>query len=124
MSIFTKIADLIHGLFNRIPKELREYAEIALSITGKIRAALTSDTAIAIDDLTPANIDGEARTRLIAALDDISQWLYLIKGLPEVLQKAVLAKAASHIVAALDGNELRTNRYDVISQVAYSKQKD
>lgn len=123
MSIFTKIADLIHGLFNRIPKELREYAEIALSITGKIRAALTSDTAITIDDLIPADIDGEARTRLIAALDDVIQWLYLIKGLPEVLQKAVLAKAASHIVAALDNRELRSNQYDSITQIVFSKHK-
>lgn len=123
MSIFTKIADLIQGLFNRIPKELREYTEVALSITGKIRAALTSDTAIAIDDLIPADIDGEARIRLIAALDDIIQWLYLIKGLPEILQKAVLAKAASHIVAALDGKELRSNQYDSITQIVFSKHK-
>lgn len=123
MNILTKIADLIHNLFSRIPKELREYAEIALSITGKIRAALASDTAIAIDDLIPVDIDGEARIRLIAALDDIIQWLHLIKGLPEILQKAVLGKAASHIVAALDGNELRSNQYDSITQIVFSKHK-
>lgn len=132
MSIITNILSWIGDLFRAIPKELREKAEIALSVTNKILYYTDSDVANFLVSITPTTLDDKALLAFNSAMKYITNWLGAMTEdeIPGILQNmhpemrnAALIKMASNITAYLDGNDIENNRYDLIAQAVYSKGK-
>lgn len=134
MNIIERIQHILNwvkSLFQSIPAELREYAAIALQVTGKIKAVIDSGVVVTIIELTPTDIDDNIREKLSQCLAILTQWLEVetleqaieaMKLMPKKLQNATLIKLASEITACLDNSELKENQYDIAVQAVYSSQ--
>lgn len=115
-----------------IPKEIREYADVALRVTTKIKQVLDSGIVVTITDITPTDIDNNVREQLSRCIGILNQWL-AVQTLQEAIEKlreydpklrnAVLIKLASEITACLDNNTLKESDYDVAVQASYSGSK-
>lgn len=130
MSIFTKIADWVKYLFDRIDDELEERITLAITAGGKLKQWLNSPTADLILFLIPGDTDDKIRaaldsaiTQAIAALqisqecaDNPQCWAEKIAALPEDLRDAVVFKFASKVLSFLDAKALMQRRYDTLIQ--------
>lgn len=126
---------------NDVTPEIQDSVNHALTITGKIRDAVNSKTAIVITDIIPGTWDNDLRKTLsdgadiaIQKLDIISTCIQkstleekvqcLVDSLVNVSDKslnAYLIKLASLLVAHVDDNAKKESFYDTITQVASIK---
>lgn len=132
MSFIQDFFSWVRRLIKGIPKQIREYAEIALKVTSKIKQVIDSGIVVTITDLTPTDIDDNIRTKLSECLGILNEWLEVrtlpeaieaLKLMPKKLQNATLIKLASEIASCLDNHDMRESDYDVAVQSVYSNGK-
>lgn len=132
MSIFKRIFSWIRDLFQSIPSELKEKAQIALTITNIVKQAIDSPWVRIAVQLTKTPMDDVRRTQVSNCLHAISAWLggstiddiaHILKGMSSKHRNAVLSKMASDITACLDGNEQKESLYDAVVQNVYTHGK-
>ena len=107
-----------------IPRELKQHAETALSVTRLLKNVLQSPVADIIVAIIPTDIDDEIRNKIVSALDKFGRTN--IENIPhsaEHIQKAILIKIASIILSELDDNNLKESTYDLVVQATYSNAK-
>lgn len=129
-----KIWDDIKNFFSSMPKRLIPFESAALKFTTELKAALSSTEAILITSIIPGDLDEEIRTKLISILGqvipllsvsqtcggDLDCWAKSLAALPTDVQDALLIKFAQKIVAYLDDNKLKQNKYDSYTQIHFS----
>lgn len=134
----------IKSFFARIDEFLLNHIDLAISITTKIKSALSSPEAILLTDVIPGKLDNVARETVLGALnhavdelmivkecesqpaleDKLRCYIFHLKDLPVPLQHAVLHKFGSLITAYLDDNKHEEHLYDTLVQNKYSIGKE
>lgn len=147
MSFKSWVHKFFPNLFSQIPKWVLNVMPDILVVTKSIKAAmqkgehwLESETAETIVDIIPSSIDDNIRKALLAILKtaigtvhniedaekcDLGTLLIsFLRGLQWESDKGAKAKLqalSSTMLALKDENKLPENRYDTLSQLAYSK---
>ncbi len=117
--IFRAVAAFIRNLEKKLPKEVRHAAEVAADITGK---ALKIIEAPGVSDFT------HIIPELGGVVDAVKSILHMLEDALKLvadhdMRQGLQLKAASLITAAIHGNELDQNEYDLAAQAVISRSK-
>lgn len=126
----------VRNVLRTVTPTIEHYTEVALSLTGIVRNALSSKLAEGITNAIPGDWDDNLKDKITSAANKANEELGLfekelestgdvvealhnrLNALPEKAQNMNLIKFAQRILAWLDGNEQSESVYDTIAQAA------
>lgn len=132
MSFLKDIIEAITGFFKRVPREIREAAEIGIKITKWLQKAVNNKTVVRLVEMTPTDIDDnilEALQRILPYVEEqitpTSESLILwLESLPDEARKAIYGHILGMITKELVfGEDITLSQAKMYSQIVFTKMK-